>query len=167
MATQSALKGCDILILQYKQLDFNPKYYISNRGFVVSVTKKSFKILKPRLDAHGYSRVYIRNIELGQRKDYFIHRLVAMAFLEHPEGYDEVNHIDGNKTNNSIENLEWSNRSLNNIHAYENNLHVPAYKPCVVDNVHYNSQSEAAIALGVSRTSIDNWIKAGRGYYIK
>ena len=153
------------MVLQYKQLDFNPKYYISNRGFVVSVKKKSFSILKPRPDKHGYTRVYIRDTNTNQRKDYKLHRLVAEYFINNPNNYNEVNHIDGNKANNLVENLEWCNRSQNNFHAYESNLHIPAYKACIVDDIYYTSQSEAAEKLNVCRKTIDNWIKNGRGKY--
>ena len=77
-----------------------------------------------------------------------------------------MNHIDGNKINNHIENLEWCTHSQNNIHAYKNGLSRPRYKPCILDGIEYKSQSEAAKKLGVCRHTIDNWIKQGRGKYI-
>ena len=154
------------MVLEYRQLDFNPKYLISNKGFVISMKKKGFNILKPRIGIHGYLRVYLRNLNTNKRKDYYIHRLVALYFIDNPYEYNEVNHIDGNKTNNYLENLEWCNRSQNNLHAYENDLHKPCYKPCEIDGVQYESQSDASNQLGVSRSTIDNWIKAGRGCYL-
>lgn len=150
------------MVLRYKQLDFNPNYYISNRGFVVSVKKKGFSILNPRPDKQGYLRVYIRDINVNKRKDYKIHRLVALYFLDNPNDYNEVNHIDGNKGNNNIENLEWCNRTQNNLHAYENGLHTPCYKPCEINGIRYNSQTEAAERLNVSRATIDYWLKTGK-----
>ena len=154
------------MVLEYKQLDFNPNYFISNRGFVISVKKKGFSILKPRADKQGYLRVYIRDININKRKDYTLHRLVAIYFIDNPNDYNEVNHIDGNKGNNHIENLEWCDRTQNNMHAYENDLHKPCYKPCKIDGVIYQSQTDAATQLGVSRGTIINWIKAGRGCYL-
>ena len=54
----------------------------------------------------------------GKPKSYKIHRLVALAFLDNPQDYTEINHIDGNKKNNNISNLEWASSSMNNAHAH-------------------------------------------------
>ncbi len=72
------------------------------------------KILKPRPHSGGYLRV-----QLGGSKDYYIHRLVAEAFLDNPNNLPEVNHIDGVKSNNNVDNLEWVTPSENSRHAYD------------------------------------------------
>lgn len=51
-----------------------------------------------------------------------VHRIVAIAFIENPNNLDQVNHIDGNKENNCITNLEWCSQSQNIEHAHKNNL---------------------------------------------
>lgn len=77
------------------------------------------KILSLRLH-NGYVGVGLR---IGGKTVYrTVHRLVAKAFIPNPNGYKCVNHIDGNKQNNSVDNLEWCNHSQNLQHAYNNGL---------------------------------------------
>ena len=85
----------------------NINYQVSNTGLV----KHGALILKPYDDGHGYDRVSIN------RKDLKVHRLIAIAFLENPNNYKCVNHKDGNKKNNHVDNLEWCNHSQNRVHA--------------------------------------------------
>lgn len=58
----------------------------------------------------------------------YVHRAVALAFIPNPNNLSDVNHKDGNKANNKIENLEWLSRGDNHRHAYANKLKVPASK---------------------------------------
>lgn len=73
-------------------------------------------LLQPRPTKTGYLRVQINY------KDYYIHRLVAQAFIPNPLHKSEVNHIDGNKSNNCVSNLEWVTKQENCYHASVNNL---------------------------------------------
>lgn len=93
-------------------------YNINELGVVVNT--KTGKVLKPDLNNCGYHRVTLMSD--GQKKRIFVHRLVAMAYLEKIDGFDVVNHKDGNKLNNHYLNLEWTSTYLNTIHAFENGL---------------------------------------------
>ena len=93
-------------------------YLVSSEGEVKN--RMTGKILKPYLNSNGYCQVgiYIN----GKFKNSLLHRLVASAFIPNIENKLEVNHIDGNKLNNRVENLEWCNRSENQLHAFANGL---------------------------------------------
>lgn len=89
------------------------KYYqVSNLGKIKTLRKRKL-ILKPCINKKGYYNVCILN------KVFLIHRLVAKAFIDNPENKPTVNHIDGNKLNNCVENLEWATWSEQNIHAFK------------------------------------------------
>lgn len=109
-----------------------PNYEISNLGrvkalkFYSNVHKQYYDrelILKEKTNRYGYKFVSISN-ELC-RKNKSIHRLVAEAFIENPNDYKEVNHKDGNKSNNKVNNLEWCSRRDNVLHSYKLGLKKP------------------------------------------
>lgn len=74
------------------------------------------KILKADIDKKGYCRVHLSNG--GSKKSLLIHRLVAAAFIPNPEDKPQVNHIDGNPSNNAVTNLEWCDQSYQEIHKH-------------------------------------------------
>lgn len=88
-------------------------YYVSNKGRVISLI--TGKILKDRLDRYGYPRLTLNGTKGGKIYK-TIHRLVAEAFIPNPDDKPQVNHIDGNKLNNSITNLEWTTSKENKAH---------------------------------------------------
>ena len=95
-------------------LGYEGKYMVSNWGRVKSLNyNKTGKegILKAVKVGNGYLQVHL--CKDGKGKWYFVHRLVASAFLENPEGYTEVNHINEDKADCRAENLEWCSRSYN------------------------------------------------------
>lgn len=89
-------------------------YQVSNFGRLKRLNYKNSgkdKILKAKNHPQGY--LFNPLWKNGKRKNYFIHRLVAMAFLDNPNDYPEVNHKDENQANNKVENLEWCTSSYN------------------------------------------------------
>lgn len=85
-------------------------YLVNADGDVISMKHKEPILLSPFL-RHGYERVTLW--ENGKKFNVSVHRLVAMAFIDNPNGYDEVNHKDENKTNNNVDNLEWCSHIYN------------------------------------------------------
>jgi len=95
----------------WKKIGIN-NYFVSNYGRIKN--KKEIRKLTP--NAHGYIKITINN------KSYSVHRLVALAFIPNNENKEFVNHIDGNKTNNNLNNLEWATCLENNIHKINSGL---------------------------------------------
>lgn len=100
-------------MVEIKIQGFEGLYKITSDGKVFSVRRK--KYLKGRKCTNGYLMVILRN--KGKAKQIAIHRLVAYAYLENPEGLPMVNHKDENKTNNSVDNLEWCDNTYNIIYS--------------------------------------------------
>ena len=95
----------------------NGGYTVSDKGVVYSV--KSNKVLSPSVSS-GYQRLSLshKGVVISES----VHRLVASAFVDNPNNYRCVNHIDGNKLNNSSSNLEWCSHSQNIKHAIDTGL---------------------------------------------
>jgi len=90
-------------------------YEVSSTGELKSYRKKAPYIMKKPIMTSGY--YYITVSVEKRRKNLSVHREVAKAFIPNPEGKREVNHIDGNKLNNHVSNLEWNTPKENIQHA--------------------------------------------------
>lgn len=99
---------------------FEGLYEISTSGEVKSFVKLKEKILRPGLCKNGYLTVVLYRYRHG--KSYYVHRLVAETFIPNVFGKPEVNHLDGNKRNNGLRNIEWCTKSENGRHAYDTGL---------------------------------------------
>ena len=106
-----------------KKINYMPNYLISNFGDVINI--KTNKTLKHQIKK-GYHRLEVTTIY--GRKHFFVHRLVAKAFIPNPENKPQVNHINGNKNDNSVENLEWCTNYENAHHAIDKGLWQNVFK---------------------------------------
>ena len=110
--------------------DYEGLYEVSNTGKVRSLDKydrcgrfKKGIVLSNCDNGNGYMVVYLKRDT--KRKTKCVHRLVAEVFIDNPNNLPEVNHIDGNKQNNHVDNLEWCTTSENIKHAYRIGLNYP------------------------------------------
>lgn len=142
-------------------------YQVSNYGRIKSLKRKKWngksfqiigeKILKPSINNVGY---YVVNLaKNGKQKLVLVHRIVASEFLKNDNNLPVINHKDGNKLNNHVDNLEWTTYQNNNIHAMKTGLN-RVKKPIKGINIKtgeefiFESAREAERKLGVSHKNI-------------
>lgn len=106
-------------------------YMVSNFGRIKSNGREVFKPsslnntyrikTSKKISSHCFTTTGYHQVGI-MRKSHYVHRLVAIAFLDNPLNKETVNHIDGNKSNNNLNNLEWATRKENSIHAFTKGL---------------------------------------------
>lgn len=105
----------------WKPIEGFTNYFVSRDGDILSLRSKNPKILSTKPCRDGYVRISLRTEE-GVIKSMYVHRLVAIAFILKDNNKPDVNHKDGNKSNNTLSNLEWVTKSENSQHAANNGL---------------------------------------------
>ena len=136
-------------------------YAVTEDGQIWSYRSKKF--LKPNKNTSGYLYVILYKDE--NKKHYFIHRVVAENFIPNPENLLQVNHIDENKTNNAIENLEWCTPVYNTNYGTRNKRASRSkFIPVYCEELHkvFESAKTAAEELGIHRCNITSCCKGKR-----
>lgn len=150
-----------------KQIEGFENYFITEDGKLWS--NYFCKFITPYISKKGYYCVKLH--QHGKRLSTTIHRLVAISYIDNPENKSQVNHINGDKLDNRIENLEWVTSSENQYHAYKTGLK----KPCLHENfyrgiivldtntgIFYESIREAAQAFGLNRGTLKDYLRGKR-----
>lgn len=148
---------------------FENRYQISTAGKIKSIPrfvnnhtgklKTKEKILKQRKNEKGYLCVDLINND-GKRVFCGVHRFVALAFIPNPDNKPQVNHIDGDKTNNCISNLEWCTNSENQKHAYKLGLNYATGKA----GRKKKSVKQISISTGETLNTFNSLADAGRKF---
>jgi len=152
---------------------YEGKYKVSSRGRVKSVKRKYVtvdRIFGKSLHRSGYFYVDLRKDQI--KKHFLIHRLIGLAFIDNPFNKTDINHINGNKMDNRVENLEWVTRKENINHAIsiglwdlgEDNSQAKLSNKDVIDiRCRYKNrtdlQKDMAKEYGVSKSLINQIIK--------
>ena len=117
-------------------------------GFIITRNGVVFNTVKGQIVAsfirNGYKCVRIHD------KNFYVHRLLAEAFIPNPENKPEINHKDGKKLNNDLSNLEWATYSENISHAYRAGLRATTQVRCIEENQLFDSIKEAESFYGMA-----------------
>ena len=108
---------------QWKIVQGFENYLVSTLGNVKTINGRFKKVVYDNKNSYGYVELWKNN----KGKKFRIHRLVAETFIPNYDNKEQVNHIDGNKTNNCVDNLEWVTPKENVTHAINNNLIILKY----------------------------------------
>lgn len=154
----------------WKEWPHDPRIKVSNKGRVVSHKRGVPYPLKVSDNGHGYQIV---GAGYGSTRMQYVHRLVAETWLDNPNHYREVNHINGDKSDNRVENLEWTTRGENIRHAYRTGLKKAEGTPILIVETGeiFESISECARRIGGYHQHISKCLagkqSTHRGYHFE
>lgn len=143
-------------------------YRVSEMGDVESLHHHEIRLRKQTPNTFGYLQVGL--CKDGKTHLVTVHSLVAKLFVKNPLNGTEINHKDGDKTNNKSSNLEWVTRSENMKHAYKKGLKKPPRSKkvrCIEDDIIFESCVQAAKIYNVHLQNIYNCIKYGHALHKK
>lgn len=155
---------------------YEGKYQVSNRGRVRSLEYHNMRgikrigFLRPTVVGRGIGYLRVALSRKHKLTSFMIHRLVALAFIENPHNLPQVNHKDGNKHNNNVDNLEWCTNSYNQLHAYANGLnphHFTKFHPVIVINketneiMRFECVKYAAEYMGINKLTLQSRLRNG------
>lgn len=129
--------------------------HAGKRGYV-----NEYRYINPVDNGNGYLRVNL--MCNGVQRTVYIHKLVALYFIDNPHGYTEVNHKDENKANNNVDNLEWCTHKYNANYGTRIERGIRSRDKrikCIETNEIYPSLKEASQAMNLTRSAISNCIK--------
>ena len=155
----------------FVEIDGFERYEVSNLGRVRNI--KSGRMLKPHLNRDGYLKHHLYWHD--KQKHLFLHRIIAIAFIDNPEEKPCVNHIDENKLNNDLSNLEWCTERENLVHGTRTKRAAEKHSKKVIQlDLNYNvlnifeSMTQAEQETGASASSISKCcngkLKSAGGY---
>lgn len=157
--------------MEWRKIDGKPNYSVSNNGDVRNDRKNggSGRVLKPHFGTSGYYQIM-----LGRKTSpLYVHRLVAIAFLPNPDNLPEVDHINGDKTDNRVSNLRWVTRATNRMAFGYEKPNIAKHKKVVAikdgECRIFESRKAAASAFGfdtthlvygkpITRGNCDGWV---------
>ena len=151
---------------QWRDWPQDPRVKVSNKGNVVSCKKGACSPLKIGHNNCGYQRVN------ASRQPQYVHRMVAETWIDNPNHHEQVNHINGDKDDNRVENLEWVTPSQNMRHAFRTGLNKNRTSVRIVETGEvFESIAECARRIGGSQANISHCLAGKRstcrGYHFE
>lgn len=137
-------------------------YLITDNGDVWSNLKHKF--LKPLVKPKGYKQVYLKDKQ-GKSKWHYVHRLVAILYVDNPDNKPEVNHLDNNPSNNHYTNLKWVTHQENIQHSIDQGRFKTFTPKCGKDHPQYNKPIKAETKVKMREAKQGEKHPKFKGYY--